>query len=130
MTVTAGPRFDRMTAELKADWVKALRSGEYKQAEGCLRSVKNEFCCLGVLADANNAGWQLIDYDDDPDEEFPLGREWRVDGSADMYYLADGAPNEQAGNELAEMNDSGVLFAEIAAWIEENVVIEEAAAVA
>ena len=31
-------------------WIKALRSGEYKQTQGLLR-VKNSFCCLGVLCD-------------------------------------------------------------------------------
>jgi hypothetical protein len=39
-----------MNSELKAKWVEALRSGEYKQAEGKLHDTKNDaFCCLGVL---------------------------------------------------------------------------------
>lgn len=37
-----------MDAKLKEDWVKALRSGEYKQGIGKLRE-RDEFCCLGVL---------------------------------------------------------------------------------
>lgn len=41
-------------------WVKALRSGEYKQSEGSLKN-KDGFCCLGVLCDLaakdGGAGW-------------------------------------------------------------------------
>jgi len=40
-------------------WIKALRSGEYKQAHGRLRRWRNgeeSFCCLGVLADIELEG--------------------------------------------------------------------------
>lgn len=39
-----------MNPEVKARWVAALRSGEYKQTTGCL-SRADGFCCLGVLCD-------------------------------------------------------------------------------
>lgn len=32
-------------------WVAALRSGNYAQGRGCLRSADDEFCCLGVAND-------------------------------------------------------------------------------
>jgi hypothetical protein len=43
-------------ADIKAKWVAALRSGEYKQGRGRLKfrregSDEAEFCCLGVLCD-------------------------------------------------------------------------------
>jgi hypothetical protein len=38
-----------MDAKLKADWVKALRSGEYRQARGALQDKTGALCCLGVL---------------------------------------------------------------------------------
>ncbi len=38
-----------MNPEIKQLWVAALRSGEYKQAQGNLRTQDNKFCCLGVL---------------------------------------------------------------------------------
>jgi hypothetical protein len=39
-----------MDAKLKADWVKALRSGKYKQADATLHDKKHDsYCCLGVL---------------------------------------------------------------------------------
>lgn len=48
-----------MDTRLKARWVKALRSGKYKQGTGFLRFitrrknkiVKVEHCCLGVLCE-------------------------------------------------------------------------------
>ena len=37
---------------LKAEWVKRLRSGEYKQARGVLHSsLTDGHCCIGVLAE-------------------------------------------------------------------------------
>lgn len=32
-------------------WVDALRSGEYAQGEGVLRSYNDKFCCLGVACE-------------------------------------------------------------------------------
>jgi hypothetical protein len=40
-----------MNPEIKAMWVSALRSGNYKQGHGSLRNTDNEYCCLGVLCD-------------------------------------------------------------------------------
>ncbi len=39
-----------MNQEIKTKWVAALRSGEYEQGIGKLRS-NNSYCCLGVLCD-------------------------------------------------------------------------------
>lgn len=40
-----------MKPEIKAKWVAALRSGEYEQGKGALRTANDKFCCLGVLCD-------------------------------------------------------------------------------
>ena len=44
----------KLSASLKARWVKALRSGKFKQSTGTLKDVNNSgdvvgYCCLGVL---------------------------------------------------------------------------------
>lgn len=39
-----------MNPKVKSKWVKALRSGKYKQDKGTLKSGKG-YCCLGVLTD-------------------------------------------------------------------------------
>lgn len=40
-----------MNPEVKAKWIAALRSGQYQQGAGRLRSGGNKFCCMGVLCD-------------------------------------------------------------------------------
>jgi hypothetical protein len=48
-----------MKAELKQKWVAALRSGKYTQGHKQLRTVSNEYCCLGVLCDVfDNSKWK------------------------------------------------------------------------
>lgn len=38
-----------MNPKIKKQWIKALRSGDYKQGKEQLRNDENQFCCLGVL---------------------------------------------------------------------------------
>lgn len=38
-----------MTPELKARWLKALRSGRYHQVTSYLQTADGKNCCLGVL---------------------------------------------------------------------------------
>lgn len=92
-----------MDAKIKAKWIKALRSGEYKQATGALR-VNDSYCCLGVLADLQGAD----------DDEF---HRWRTSAQppsicelVDMNYAL----------ELADRNDSGESFEQIADYIKKN----------
>lgn len=40
----------RMDPNVKAEWLTALRSGDYKQTKGALRD-NTGYCCLGVLTD-------------------------------------------------------------------------------
>lgn len=53
-----------MKAAWKKKWIKALRSGEYKQAKNELRSLGGTdgevlgYCCLGVLCDIANVRWK------------------------------------------------------------------------
>jgi hypothetical protein len=39
-----------MDKKLKAKWIRALRSGKYKQARGALTRGPNHHCCIGVCA--------------------------------------------------------------------------------
>ena len=50
-----------MKKDVMEQWVKALRSGDYKQGQGRLRSLTNKFCCLGVLCDISKQGrWKVM----------------------------------------------------------------------
>lgn len=40
-----------MKATDKKKWVKALRSGKYKQGIGALRTYDDKYCCLGVACE-------------------------------------------------------------------------------
>jgi hypothetical protein len=104
-----------MREDVKKVWVEALRSGRYQQGTGVLRNEQNEFCCLGVLCDlGEKKAWHR-----------PHGEDW---GYEDPYcqHMPPGSVYEGAfltsaeGGTVAEMNDSGKTFAEIADWIEAN----------
>jgi len=48
-----------MKKEVMEQWVKALRSGDYKQCEGALQDASGNYCCLGVLCDISKlTEWQ------------------------------------------------------------------------
>ena len=38
-----------MNTDIKTKWLKALRSGEYKQGKQSLRPTEDTFCCLGEV---------------------------------------------------------------------------------
>lgn len=45
--------------DLHRKWIDALRSGNYKQGREALRTDDDEFCCLGVAADqVEGIKWQ------------------------------------------------------------------------
>ena len=96
-----------MDKKLKKKWVKALRSGQYQQTHGQLRTEEG-YCCLGVLCDVM-----------DPTQ-------WK--GKKD-HFKWDGAllllPSDKvlSGNDqtiLSNKNDEYESFGMIADWIEEN----------
>ncbi len=50
----------KMRPEAKEAWIKALRSGEYKQGHEALKQTNGQpkYCCLGVLCEITpNFGW-------------------------------------------------------------------------
>lgn len=40
-----------MNQRIKTKWIKALRSGKYKQGFNDLKTEDGKYCCLGVLTD-------------------------------------------------------------------------------
>jgi hypothetical protein len=95
-----------MNKQLRDEWVKALRSGEYEQCRGTISKQGCDgpmYCCLGVLA-------HLIDGDD----KALWGR---------VQKEAYGLPvSRYVYEELVGLNDMGRLpFTAIADWIEQNI---------
>lgn len=112
-----------MKKAIKARWIKALRSGRYRQGEGGLRidDGKPEYCCLGVLAQIQGARW-------DADGCPHLGKQLVGHAAGPSFFLT---PKIAAGvryptqKRLAEMNDGtgrfasrAVSFDDIADYIE------------
>jgi len=116
-----------MNTEIKAKWVGALRSGEYKQGRDYLHRDDGSMCCLGVLCEIhkkeNNQKWNLsekehcfyyLDRETLPPKEVA---DW-----ADLPMLENG-PIVQIGDRksaIAILNDDGVTFEELADAIEEQ----------
>jgi hypothetical protein len=122
-----------MKEDIKAQWLTALRSGEYKQGKGFLKSIieSNEprYCCLGVLCElAEKAGVTT------QDPLFKGDNTWSFDGNvsflpakvaawAGIDYQGKKYETREDGAryvfvDLAELNDYRLDFAEIANVIE------------
>lgn len=111
----ANPPFDRVA--FKAKWIAALRSGEYKQGTDFLCSSDDKFCCLGVACDLLGVDWQ----------QCPSGV-WAANAKTstlppDLQYKLGLGPTGflyPRGEALANLNDGGKSFLEIADIIEQN----------
>lgn len=114
-----------MDADLKAKWVKALRSGEYRQAQQILRANNGskQMCCLGVLCNlVDPTKW--IEGEFTNRETLEPCRFAYVDDSQtamppEMVFRASGL-SRAAAIYLAKKNDSGASFHELADYIEQN----------
>jgi len=123
-----------MNPEIKQLWTGALRSETYKQEKGHLR-VGDGFCCLGVLCDlyekqTPGAMWNEQRSDDSvrpftsPSGErseaaLPYAvQQWAglEDSNPDVYTEA----GRLSMSSLANLNDSGSTFREIADLIEKS----------
>jgi hypothetical protein len=129
-----------MDAKIKADWIKALRSGEYEQGMGKLQ-VDGKFCCLGVLCElapnvhrVSTTVSGIVVYgsgtSDNREENYPPTAAWlwagwvekdpfvetgfsqAPDGSA--LASSDTYGNPRRGCYLSNLNDAGFTFDQIA----------------
>ena len=133
-----------MNKTIATKWVKALRSGKYKQADNYLCQISSKgikYCCLGVLTEIyqaeqiakkkktlpakivkmyKNAPFDVVKYGNGKSsaEELPLA----VQRWADMDGRLGEFDDEGAGDfgSLSHMNDAGYSFKKIANFIEKN----------
>lgn len=123
-----------MNPEVKAQWVQALRSGDYDQGRGFLQQIddrgKATYCCLGVLCDLavkagvttgrtdrNNSGKVMIfgsGYDC-----FPPLEVWQWAGFSNDNPEVN-VPGLVDRKSVVDLNDNGTRFSEIADRIEES----------
>lgn len=116
MTVQTKSKYTRLNPEFKAKWLKALRSGRYKQTIMTLRNKSAlekgyRYCCVGVACN-------IVDpkqWASQGPTKFSWGRVF-ASGLDRLPFL-----NEDTFRELADLNDNkGWNFNQIADWIEEN----------
>ena len=106
-----------MNPTIKARWVKALRSGRYKQAQGVLETPDGRNCCLGVLCRIlrikriKTPNAVFFTCNGDTFEGYPSMRAMAAKGDLDSHHFL---------TSLADANDHGSSFEEIADRIEES----------
>ncbi len=102
--------YPKMDRNFKRRWLRALRSGKYKQTRKQLKGPKG-FCCLGVACEIAKPG---IDWETDT---HPYA-------SAELlsdYFASKIKLSNQVQKKLASLNDGGHHnFNKIADFIEEN----------
>lgn len=110
-----------MKKSVMKKWVKALRSGNYKQGKDILKSSTGDYCCLGVLCDISRLGTFVYDYYETPwhIESIHLPRE--VQQWAGMRTPSGEIKFPKGNISLITLNDTrGRSFKQIAAFIERN----------
>lgn len=108
----------KFTEEQKA-WLTALESGKYAQGTGLMRSKSNKFCCLGVAYDLFGTGWvgpihhyyETTTYDCHVLHRSVYSK---------LHLQTDNGLTADGETSLTSMNDNGMSFAEIAAFIRAN----------
>lgn len=132
-----------MNPQVKEKWLNALRSGEYEQATGKLKTPQG-FCCLGVLTDLyvkeKNQDWILrsSDPEDIVDEDYYTFEQtddflphsvmkWAgLDSNCPEVMIENEDYNEEYDDgeceyipqKLSDLNDDGMTFDKIADLIE------------
>ncbi len=134
---------ETMNPKVKEMWVNALLSGDYEQGTGNLKS-SNGFCCLGVLCDLyakeHNENWEPAPKFLGIDEENPKPTDyWNFDEESEFLPIkvmqwaglksncpeiqfCDLEDDEELNytNTVAELNDDGMNFRQIARLIQEQ----------
>lgn len=110
-----------MNAQIKARWIEALRSGNYQQGKGHLRTG-DAYCCLGVLCDlhARETGqrWVMVIRARDGMPSYLGARNHLPAAVMAWADLKSGDPTIRSKC-LSDHNDLPINFDEIATMIDE-----------
>lgn len=111
-----------MKQEIAIKWVEALRSGKYKQGRSYLTTSGSSFCCLGVLCDISCLSeWDSKDEYFDASQALPREvADWAgiTDCNPDVPGMYTEEESQVPKLTLAEINDKGASFSQIADIIE------------
>jgi hypothetical protein len=108
----------KLPANIKTKWLTALRSGKYEQTDGCLvhKFFDDEpsYCCLGVLG-------KVCGVSDDSMLGLGFLDEITVENKLPKFAvqpIRDEDDKQTIVEKLADMNDNGRSFKQIAAYID------------
>jgi len=102
-----------MNAQVQERWVEALKSEKYKQGKLHLRDSDDNFCCLGVLCDIFNPNhWKK-------GKRHYLFLEENYFPSYEIQVWS--GLNKTVMKTLADMNDAGHSFLDIAHYIKKHI---------
>jgi len=114
----AGKKFKKLHPSTKKKWVEALRSGKYAQGTHALYRDNRtkycgseQYCCLGVLGVVQGVTKNNLKGHD------LLGKDF---GKLRSVLLQDTDKVDSLEACLAEYNDEGATFKQLARWVEEN----------
>jgi len=126
-------------------WIAVLRSGEYQQANGKLRDG-DKFCCLGIACDISGLGEWIAYGNQETEDNILYGYKIIDRGYCDLYLPKETLPvmvmdwlgitvngllshsSDYCGVQivsLADANDEGMSFEEIADIIESDEIIKQ-----
>lgn len=131
------PTTPKLKPEIKAEWLAALRGGEYEQGQGLLRrdnhlkKGQSQYCCLGVLCDLlvkKGIGQWVFDDEENgwmyADQAGMLNDISLTEATLEKIGVGVEVGSEMRvdhdGGYLTTMNDQGKSFATIAQVIEEQ----------
>ena len=103
----------KLPKRFKDKWVKALRSGDFEQAEGTLFDGENKYCCLGVGAViCGIPKIEILNFGYIEEHLFSLIKQYKI-----PKQIVGDNRNEIVAK-LSGFNDKGLSFKWIAAYIE------------
>lgn len=109
-----------MDKHIAERWVEALRSGKYEQGRAELHPGENSYCCLGVLCDLYRVEQGKGQWDGASGYcEFVIADTeeagFEVPPDSVLEWAGLNTPEGSVGEQsLAEMNDNGATFTELA----------------
>lgn len=119
---------NKLPVEFKEKWLNALRSGTFRQGKGFLCQISDQpgvsakFCCLGVAELISGATMEeMVDIRAELPVQLsnPKSPALLLDKD-NNFCLSEELGSVHLAGYLAEMNDDGNSFSDIADWIEKH----------
>jgi len=114
----------KLPKEFRTKWLKALTNGSYKQTASMLvetiKGQKNRYCCLGVACRIEGIPVKQLKDEGMPNTLLPKYKKILPAALFKRNRLRDS--NSTLATKLANLNDGGRSFKEIAEYIEKHTV--------